>query len=51
MVSLKLLEIIDMCLSQAKDKTNNDIVVLSGLVLIIIMRDFYQFLLVIGRSL
>ena len=49
-VSLKLLGMIDMRLSQAKGKTNNDTAVLRGLPLIIVMRDFYRFSLVIGRS-
>ncbi len=40
-----------MRLSQAKGKTNNDIVVLGSLTLVIVMRDFYQFSLVVGRSL
>ena len=51
MVSLKLLGMIDMCLSQAKSKTNNDIAVLDGLALIIVMGNFYQFPPVTGRSL
>lgn len=40
-VSLKLLLIVDICLSQVKGKTNNDIVVLGSLALVIIMEDFY----------
>lgn len=40
-----------MCLGQAKSKTKNDITVLGGLALIIIMGDFYQFAPVIERSL
>ncbi len=51
MVSLKLLSTIDMCLSQAKDKTNNDTAVLGRLAMVIVMRDFYQFPPVVGRSL
>ncbi len=51
MVSLRLLSIVDMRLSQAKGKTNNDITVLSALALVIVMGDFYQFPLVVGRSL
>ncbi len=51
MVSLRLLEMIDMRLSQAKSKTNNDTAVLGGLALVIVMGDFYQFLPVTGRSL
>ncbi len=51
MVSLKLLLTVDICLGQAKGKTNNDTAVLGGLALIIVMGDFYQFPLVIGRSL
>ncbi len=51
MVFLKLLLTFDMHLSQAKGKTNHDIIVLAGLALVIVMGDFYQFLLVVGRSL
>ncbi len=51
MVSLKLLSTIDRRLSQVKGKTNNDTVVLGGLTLVIVMGDFYQFPLVVGRSL
>ena len=51
MVFLRLLGTVDMCLSQAKSKTNNDSTVLVGLALIIIMEDFYQFSLVNTRSL
>lgn len=51
MVSLKLLSIVDICLNQAKSETNNDTLILGSLVLIIIIRDFYQFLLVIRRYL
>ncbi len=51
MVFLKLLLTVDMHLSQAKGKTNNNIAVLSGLALVIVMGDFYQFPLVVGRSL
>lgn len=40
-----------MLLIQAKSKINNDNVVLDGLVLVIIMRDFYQFFLITKRSL
>lgn len=40
-VFLKLLLTVDIYLSQTKDKTNNDIAVLGGLALIIIMGDFY----------
>ena len=43
MVFLRLLEIIDICLSQAKGKTNNDVAILGGLALTIVMGDFYQF--------
>ncbi len=50
-VSLRLLGMIDMHLSQAKDKTNIDIAVLGVLALVIVMGDFHQFLLVTGRSL
>ena len=51
MVFLRLLGMIDIRFSQAKDKTNNNITVLGSLALIIIMGDFYQFLPVIGRFL
>ncbi len=51
MVSLKLLSTVDMRLSQAKSKTNNDITVLGDLALVIIMGDFYQFPPMVGRSL
>ncbi len=51
MVSLKLLSTVEMRLSQAKSKTNNDTAVLDGLALMIVIRNIYQFLLVIGRSL
>ncbi len=51
MVSLKLLSTIDMYLSQAKGKTNNDTAVLGGLALVIVMGDFYQFPPVVRRSL
>ncbi len=42
---------IDMYFSQTKSKTNNDIAVLGGLALVIVMEDFYQFLLITGQSL
>lgn len=45
MVSLKLLRIIDNYFSQTKNKANNDIIVLDGMTLIIVKRDFYQFFL------
>ncbi len=51
MVSLWLLEMIDMCLSQANDKTNNDTAVLDRLALVIVIGDFYQFPSVTRRSL
>ncbi len=51
MVSLKLLLTVDMHLSQAKGKTNNDTTVLGGLALVIVMEDFYQFPPVVRRSL
>lgn len=38
---------IDICLSQAKDKTNQNIAVLGALAVIIIMKDYCQFSLVI----
>ncbi len=43
MVSLKLLSTVDMRLSQAKGKINNDIAVFGGLALVIVIGDFYQF--------
>ncbi len=49
-VSLKLLLTVDMRLSQAKGKTNNDTVVLGSLALVIVIGDFYQFPPVVGRS-
>ncbi len=51
MVSLRLLGMIDMRLSQAKGQTNNDTAVLGRLALIIDMGDFYQFHPVTRRSL
>ena len=51
MVSLKLPATVDMRLSPAKDKTSNDIAVLGGLALIIVIGDFYQFPLVVERLL
>lgn len=51
MVSFSLLGMIDIHLRQAKDKTNNDTVVIGGLALVIVMGDFYQFLFIIERSL
>lgn len=42
MVFLELLLIVDMCLSQVKDKTNNTTIILSGLALVIVMEDFYH---------
>lgn len=50
-VSLSLLRIKDMHLSQIKGKTNNDTVVLDSLASEIVMGDFYQFSLVTWRSL
>ena len=50
-VFLKLLLIIDICLNQVKDKTNNDMAILGGLALVIIIEDFYQFFLIVGRFL
>ncbi len=41
MISLKLLSTVDMYLSQAKGKTNNETAVLGGLALVIVMGDFY----------
>ncbi len=51
MVSLRLLGMIDIRLTQAKGKTNNDIAVLGGLGLVIVMRNFYQFPSITERSL
>lgn len=42
---------INMRLSQVKDKTNNDIAIFDSLALAIIIRDFYQFLSRVGRLL
>lgn len=50
-VSLKLLSIVDMRLSQAKGKIKNDIAVLIGLDMVIVIGDFYQFPPMIQRSL
>lgn len=50
-VSLKLLLIVDICLSQAKGKTNNHTAILVDLALVIIMGDFYLFFPVVGKSL
>ena len=50
-ISLKLLLSVDMHLSQRKSKINNDTVVLGGLALIIVIKDFYQFPPMVGRSL
>ena len=50
-VFLKLLGTVNMRLSQAKNKTNNNFAVLSGLTLIIVKRDFYQFQYINARSL
>lgn len=51
MISLKLLLKVDVQLTEAKSKTNNNNVVLGGLALIIMIGDFYQFLLRVGRFL
>lgn len=51
MVFLKLLLTIDIHLIETKGKTNNNIPILGGLALIIIMGDFYQFFLIVRRSL
>ena len=40
-----------MYLNQTKYKTNNDITVLDGLALIIVIKDFYQFFPMVGRFL
>ncbi len=51
MVTLRLLGMIVMRLSQAKGKTNNDTAVLGELALVIVMGYFYQLPPVTGRSL
>lgn len=51
MISLKLLSIVYIRLSQAKDKTNIDIIVLGSLALVIIIGNFHQFPPVVRRSL
>ncbi len=51
MVSLMLLLTVDISLSQAKSKTNNDSAVLCDLALVIVMRDFYQLSPMVGRFL
>ncbi len=51
MICLRLLETIDMRVSEAEGKTNNDIAILGDLAPRIIIRNFYQFLLVTGRFL
>ncbi len=51
MISLKLLSTVDIRLSQVKGKTNNNTAVLGGLALVIVMGDFYQFPVVVRRSL
>ena len=43
MIFLKLLFIVDFQLNQAKKKKDNNIIVLSSLVFIIMIKDFYQF--------
>lgn len=48
---LKLLAIINAQLSQAKKKPNTNTAVLGGRAIVILMRDFYQFLLVVGKPL
>lgn len=50
-ISLKLLSMVDICLSQIKNKINNNTIVLNSLVLVIVKRDFYQFSLVISKLL
>lgn len=50
-VFLKLQSTVEIRLSQAKGKTNNDTAVLGGLLLVIVMGDFYQFPPVVERSL
>lgn len=51
MVYLKLIATVNPQLSQTKGKKNNDTTVFSGLTLIIMIRDFYQFLLIVEKSL
>lgn len=48
MIDLKLLEIIEKQLQKAKKLLAESIIIFRGLFLIIMMRDFYQFLPVIG---
>lgn len=50
MISLKLLGMIFMRLSQTKIKINNDITVLNDLSLVIVIGDFYQFFFVTKTS-
>ena len=52
MISLKLLSIVDIYISQVKSKiTNNDTAVSDSLALVIIIGDFYQIFQVVGRFL
>lgn len=51
MVFLKLILIVDMRLSQAKHKTNNDTIVLNSMALIIVIEDLYKFFPIVGKSL
>lgn len=50
-VSLKLLLTVDMCLNQAKNKTNNNTAVLGSLTFIIVKENFYKFPSIVGKSL
>lgn len=49
MMLLKLLAIVNAQLSQAKGKPNTNTAVLGRRAIVILMGDFYQFLLVIGK--
>lgn len=50
-VSLKLLFTVGFQLSQTKREKDNNTVVLGGLAFVIIIKDFYQFSLVVRKSL
>lgn len=50
-VSLKLLSTIDFQINQLKEKKINNIAMLNSLALEIIIRDFYQFLSIVRKSL
>lgn len=50
-ISLKVLATIDTQLSQAKRKPDTDIIIFGRLAIMILMRDFYQFLPIVGKLL